>query len=214
MLGPAAALANRVFERQAWAQERLAGHAGRVFVVAVGPLSTALRLEASGRLATTTLAGLVPDLTLTLSPIGVSSFLANPSRWPEFIVESGDPALAATLKDLAQTLPWFAEQTFAQALGPIVGQRVADAGRRLLAFPEVAAQRLGASVASFACDETALVVGASQFADFAQRAAELAASVDALTSRIDALAARIDGNAGAAETRDKSHANVVSLPGS
>ena len=53
LLDPAAALANRVFEQQAWAQERLAGHAGRVFVVAVGPFSTALRIDASGRVAGT-----------------------------------------------------------------------------------------------------------------------------------------------------------------
>lgn len=209
MLGPAAALANRIFEGQAWAQERLAGHADRVFVVAVGPLSTALRVEASGRLAATSLAGLAPDLALTLSPVGIPSFLANPSRWPEFVTASGDAALAATLRDLAQTLPWFAEQTFARVLGPIVGQRVADAGRKLLAFPEYAAERLGASVASFAGDEAALVAGASQFSDFAQRTAELAASVDALASRVDALSARIDGNAGATGTPP---ANVVPLP--
>ncbi len=48
MPDPAAALANRVVEREAWAQERLAGHAGRVFVVAVGPVRTALRIDDRG----------------------------------------------------------------------------------------------------------------------------------------------------------------------
>jgi ubiquinone biosynthesis accessory factor UbiJ len=204
VLDPAAALANRIFERQAWAQERLAVHAGRVFVIAVGPVSTALRIEGSGRLAATSLAGLVPDLKLTLSPIGIPSFLANPSRWTEFVTETGDPALAATLQDLAQTLPWFAEQTFAGALGPIVGQRVADAGRRLLAFPEYAAERLSESLASFARDEAELVAGAGHLHDFAENTAALAARVEALAARIDALAARLDG---AGASRD----NVVPL---
>jgi len=204
MLDPAAALANRIVERQAWAQERLAAHAGRVVVVAVGPVRTALRIEASGRMAATALAGLVPDLELTVSPIVVPSFLADPSRWGELVTESGDASLAATLKDLAQTLPWFAEETFAGALGPIVGQRVADAGRRLLAFPEYAAGRLAESLASFARDEAALVAGAGHLRDFTESATALAARVDALASRIDALAARLDA-AGA------SRKNVVPL---
>ena len=204
MLDPAAALANRLVERQAWAQERLAAHAGRVVVVAVGPVRTALRIEASGQLAATSLAGLVPDLELTVSPIGVPSFLADPSRWGEFVTETGDPSLAATLKDLAQTLPWFAEETFAGALGPIVGQRVADAGRRLLAFPEYAVGRLAESLASFARDGGELVAAAGQLRDFADSAAALAVRVDALASRIDALATRLDA-AGA------SRKNVVPL---
>jgi len=204
MLDPAAALANRIVERQAWAQERLAAHAGQVVVVAVGPVRTALRIEASGRMAATALAGLVPDLELTVSPIAVPSFLADPSRWGELVTESGDASLAATLKDLAQTLPWFAEETFAGALGPIVGQRVADAGRRLLAFPEYAAGRLAESLASFARDEAALVAGAGHLRDFTESATALAARVDALASRIDALAARLDA-AGA------SRKNVVPL---
>ena len=134
-----------------------------------------------------------PRSALTLSPLGVPSFLANPARWSEFVGAAGDPALAATLKDLAQTLPWFAEQTFAGALGPILGQRAADAGRRLLAFPEYAAGRLAESFASYARDEAELLAGAGQFADFTADTAALAARVDALAARIEALAARIAG---------------------
>jgi ubiquinone biosynthesis protein UbiJ len=209
LLDPAAALANRVFERQAWAQERLAGHAGRVFVVAVGPFSTALRIDASGHVAGTPLGGVAPDLTLTLSPMGIPSFLANPSRWPEFVTESGDSGLAATLRDLALTLPWFAEHTFAEAFGPIIGKRFADTGRRLLAFPEYAAGRLGESLGNFARDEAALVAGAGHLRDFTESTATLAARVDALALRIDALAARIDSARISAGTPT---ASIVSLP--
>ena len=51
MVDPAAALANRVFEREAWAQQRLAEHAGRVFVVRVGPAAAALALTTAGVVA-------------------------------------------------------------------------------------------------------------------------------------------------------------------
>ena len=45
---PAAALANRVLEREAWARERLAAHAGQGFVLAVGPVATGFRIDSTG----------------------------------------------------------------------------------------------------------------------------------------------------------------------
>src|SRR5512134_190126 len=147
------ALANRVLGREAWARTQLAAHAGRVFVVAIGPVATAMRVDSAGMVESTALSGHAPDLHLTLSPLSAPAFLADPTRWDELVAAEGDPALTATLKELSRTLPWFVEQAFARALGPIVGQRVADAGRRLLAFPEYAATRVGVSVASYARDE-------------------------------------------------------------
>ena len=190
-MDPAAALANRVLDGQDWARQHLAVHAGRRFVVAVGPLATAMQIDASGHVGTAEHAA-GADLTLTLSPLALPAFLAHPSRWSEFVAASGDPGLAATLQDVAQTLPWFAEQVLADALGPIVGQRVADAGRRLLGFPEHAAQRIGDSVASYARDEAGLIAHATALRRFAEETAALDARVDALAPRIDALVARID----------------------
>lgn len=194
MLDPAAApaaLANRVLERETWARTELAAHAGRVFVVTVGPLASAMRISADGMVETAPPAGCAPDLRLTLSPFAVPAFLADPARWDEFVSADGDPALAATLKELGRTLPWFVEQAFARVLGPIVGQRVADAGRHLLAFPEYAASHVGQSVASYARDEAGLLAAGAEARAFARDAAALAERVDALSARVDALAARV-----------------------
>ena len=81
------------------------------------------------------------------------AFLAEPTRWDALVTADGDPALAATLKGLAETLPWFVERAFAEALGPIAGQFLADTGRRMLAFPGYAGERVGDSVASYVRDE-------------------------------------------------------------
>jgi ubiquinone biosynthesis protein UbiJ len=190
-MDPAAALANRVLDRQSWAQQRLAQHAGRCFLVAVGPLATLLAIEPSGRLAAQPLAGSTPDLTLTLSPLALPAFLAQPARWDALVTASGDAALAATLRELAQTLPWFVEETFATVLGPIVGQRAADAGRALLAFPEHAAERVGESLGSYARDEAGLAARGSALQDFARDTAALGERVDALEARIAAIATRL-----------------------
>ena len=188
------AVANRVLEREAWARERLAAFAGRVFVIRVGPVATAFHVETSGLVATMPLAGRTPDLTLRLSAFALPSFLADPLRWDHLVTADGDPALAATLKELAQTLPWFVEQAFAKALGPIVGQRVADAGRHLLAFPEYAASRVGASVAGYARDEARLLASGDDGRSFAADVAAVVARVDALAERLAALEARAPGS--------------------
>ena len=189
------ALANRVLERETWAQASLSAHAGSVFVIAVGPIATAMRIDASGKVESAPPTDGSPDLKLTLSPLALPSFLADPGRWDEFVVADGNPSLAATLKGLAETLPWFVEKAFAGALGDIVGLRVADAGRRLLTLPEYAAARVGESVASYARDEAGLVTGHADAQSFGEAASALAARVEALAARLDALAARLEGRA-------------------
>ena len=185
------AVANRVLEREAWAQARLAAHGESVFAVIVGPVATTMRIDVSGKIETAPLSGHTPDLTLTLSPLNVPSFLAEPARWDEFIVADGDPVLAATLKGLAETLPWFVERALADALGPIIGQRMADTGRRLLAFPGYATERIGESVVSFARDEAKFAVDATEARSFAAEVTATATGVDALALRLEALAARL-----------------------
>ena len=186
-----AALANRVLERETWARGSLAAHAGCVFTLAVGPFGTSLRIDASGTLEPVAAVDGATDLTLTLSPLDVPAFLADPTRWDDFVTTDGDAALAATFKGLAETLPWFVERAFASVLGPMVGQYVADTGRRLLAFPGYAGERVGASVASYLRDEASFAVSATEAQARRDEIAATAARVDALAARIEALAARI-----------------------
>lgn len=185
------AIANRMLEREAWARQRLAAHAGREFVIASGPAAGAFAIDESGRVTSALAAGRTPDLTLRLSPLDLPAFLADPTRWDRYVKADGDAALAATLKDLAPTMPWLIEQAFASVLGAIAGQRVADLGRRLLAFPEYAAERVGDSVAGYARERSGLLATGDEGSAFAQQVAELASRVDALAARVDALAGRL-----------------------
>ncbi|MEO8675120.1 MAG: hypothetical protein ABI569_06040 [Casimicrobiaceae bacterium] len=197
------AIANRILEREAWARQRLAAHAGRVFVIAVGPAATAFAIDETGKVASTLAGGGVADLTLRLSPLDMPAFLADPARWDRYVSADGDPALAATLKDLAPTMPWLVEQAFAKLLGPIAGQRVADIGRRLLAFPEYAAERVGGSVVSFAHEQSGLLATGDEGSAFMMHVSALAIRVDALAARIDALDARVSATVVPANFRRK-----------
>ncbi|TMG86130.1 MAG: hypothetical protein E6H78_04840 [Betaproteobacteria bacterium] len=175
---------NRMLEPESWARQKLSAHAGRTLRLVVGPIGRTSAIDAEGRLSASEVP---PDLTLTISPLRVPALLARPERWTELVVAEGDAPLAATLAELALTLPWFVEQTLARSLGPIAGQQVADSGRRLLALLEYVAQRFGDSLGRYLADETQLVVGAGEARAFAAEVATTSARVDALAARLDAL---------------------------
>ena len=185
-----AQIANRIFEQESWAQDKLAAFAGRVFTLSVGPLSTRFRITEDGKLELATPSA-PADLDLVVSPLSVPSFLANPSRWNEFVREEGDAALGGALKDLARTLPWFVEAALAKALGPLAGQRAADTGRRLLAFPEYAAKRITEGVSSYARDESGLLARGAELRPLSEGIREVANRVDALEQRYETLFARV-----------------------
>jgi ubiquinone biosynthesis protein UbiJ len=193
MTGPAFALgeklANRVLRDEDWAREKLRPHAGRTFTLACGPLGAGYAVRDDGTLGARAAGGAPADAEFFLSPLDLPAFLSDPSRWDALVTAKGDADLAATLRELAGTLPWFVERAFARVLGPVVGQRVADAGRHLLAFPEYAGSRLAENVASYVRDETGLVARGDEARRFAEDNAALAARVDALEARIVQLAA-------------------------
>ena len=188
-MGLTRAAVNRVLGDEPWARDRLAAHAGRAFMVRVGPMTTGFRIGERGSLESAPLAGATPDLVLSLSPLNVPAFLADPGRWNEFVSEEGDVELGGTLKALAQTLPWFVEKSFARALGPVIGQRVADAGRRMLDMPEYASTRIAENVGSYARDEVQVLAHPADLRTLIDETALLASRIEALEARIAQLAA-------------------------
>src|SRR6202162_2318632 len=185
-IAPAIGLANRVLEREDWARERLSAHAGRSVRMICGPMASTLEIAPSGMVSPARdAADMPPSLTLSVSPQRLPTLLAHPERWTQLVDAEGDAALAATIADLARTLPWFVEQAFASALGPLIATGVADAGRALLALPEQAAKSFGASLTSYVRDEAELGVDATRLVDFSAAVAAIAARVDALALRLD-----------------------------
>lgn len=177
-------IANRALERERWVRARLVSHAGRTVWVEIGPARQAFAIDAGGWLQESRAAA---DLKLTILPSQLPSLLAQPERWDELVAAEGDAGLAATLRELALSLPWFVEDIFARAFGRVGGQGLADLGRRVLALPGYAAQRFGASVASYVGEEAHLTVGAAEARSVASEIAALAAQVDALAHRIAVL---------------------------
>lgn len=190
---------NRLIAHEPWVRQRLAAHAGSAFMVRVGPATSGFRIDDHGLLESAPLAGATPDLVLALSPLNVPAFLADPGRWNEFVSEEGDVQLGGTLKELAQTLPWFVEKVCAQSFGPIAGQRIADAGRRMLGIPEYAAARIAANVGSYGRDEVQVLAHPADMRTLMDETAALASRIDALDARVAVLADRLAAGVGTQE---------------
>ncbi len=190
-MDPAATFANSMLERESWARQRLAVHAGRTFVVVSGPVVTSLRIDDTGLLAAHALADGAPDLRLVIQPWSIPGLLADPARWDAVVTAEGDPALAATLRELAQTAPFWVEQFLSRWLGPMIGQRLAGVGRQALALPDYAAERLAESAASYMREQTGLLATGEEARVFFEQATALAQRVDELDRRLQALAARL-----------------------
>lgn len=181
----AAGLANRALAREEWARTKLGAHAGRSFALTAGPFSATFAIGDDGALAAAS-AGTTPALTVTTSPLSLPALAADPTRWGELVKNDGDPALAATLEELAQTFPWVVERALASVFGPIAGQALADAGRTLLGVPAALSKHAASSVGQFAA-ETEAVARRSDFDAFSCGTAEAEARVDALAERIAAF---------------------------
>jgi ubiquinone biosynthesis protein UbiJ len=184
-----ARVVNRALAGEDALRGKLAAHAGATFRVAGGPAHADFTIDAEGALHEAA-ADAVPSLTLTIRARDVPGLLADPSRFATRVHADGDAALAATLGDLAATVPWFVERLCSEIFGHVLGQRIADTGRRLLGFPESAATGLARHVQRYATEEAALGISRDAAAGFDSEARALAARVDALAARIDALAAR------------------------
>ena len=83
-MDPGAFLINRTLERERWARDKLALHAGRTVSFKLGPASVTWKIDESGSFHETKES---PDLTLTLSPLRLPSLLAQPARWHELVEE-------------------------------------------------------------------------------------------------------------------------------
>lgn len=181
----AAGLANRALARDDWARTKLAAFAGRSFALNAGPFSATFLIDEHGKLEAAP-AGAAPSLTATTSPLSLPALAADPTRWGELVRHDGDPALAATLEELARTFPWVVERALASVFGPIAGQALADAGRTLLGVPATLSRHAASSLGQFAA-ETEAVARRADFDALSCGTAEAEARIDALAHRIAAI---------------------------
>lgn len=162
--------ANHVLEGAPWARERLARFAGRTMEFRA-PLLPTVRAAVTpqGRLEP---GGAAADVTVTLPVLTVT----------------GEPELAAMVRELARTLRWDLEEDLSRLVGDVVAHRVAHAGRELGRWPREAAERFGEALGAYAGDEARLLVREAELQAFAGALERFAQALDELEQRVARLA--------------------------
>jgi ubiquinone biosynthesis protein UbiJ len=184
----AAALFNRLLQRDQWARGQLAAHAGKVARIRCGVLRADFRIAEDGRL--TSVAAVRPDTTLTVPPASMLDAPEFPDRAAMSIVVDGDPEAGGALVNVARVTPWLCESELARLAGPVAAQRFSSLVKAAVRVPRYAADRLGGNLRSYLREELDLAPRRSEFDRCVADLEAAVAQVDDLAARLERLSAR------------------------
>lgn len=185
---------NALLQREDWARERLARHAGKTVRFALGGFTLGLTIDSEG-LAAEADAAVVPDVTLTVAPEKLPlPRLGAGGEAPDFAEAthiSGDAALAQVVADLSKQLRWDPEDSLARLVGDIPALRIAGGLRAAAGGARQAGQRLAENVSEYLAEENGMLLGRPALDQWRLDLAELNARADALARSAAALQTRL-----------------------
>lgn len=186
---------NALLQREDWARQRLAAHAGKTLrLSAGGPWRLQATLTFDGLLGVSD-AAVVPDVVLSLPQ---SRWFERPDLWrrpgmaqvASMVHIEGDAGLAQVVSDLARDLRWDVEDDLSRVVGDVAALRLVGALRALGEGAREAAGKVRDNVAEYLGEESALAVRRADFDTWQARVDVLRSRLDALDRRVAAQAAR------------------------
>lgn len=198
----AARALNALLERESWARDRLARHAGKTARFALGGFALSLTIDSEGRVQEADSA-VVPNVTLSAAESSsLARLLPGDGRadFADLTHISGDAALAQVVADLARDLRWDAEDELARVVGDIPAARLLGGARALAGGAREAGGRLARNVSEYLAEESAVLVGRPQWEQWRLDLARFGADSDALArsaAALEARLARLDARRGA-----------------
>lgn len=189
MLNPGAVIVpvlNHLLDREDWARERLLSYVGQTARIEGGLLRLAMTVDERGffRPATTDDA---PSVTIAFAADAPFRLLTDPGSVFATARLSGAANFAETLAFVFRNLRWDYEADLADAIGDIPAHRLAQLLTGGIAWHRTAARRLGANLAEYATEESALVTPARDTRCFAIEVDQLRDDVARLEKRIARL---------------------------
>lgn len=186
-MSPFAAAFNHVLAQNAWAQEKLAPFAGKLFQLRLPPAVLNFSLDASGRTRQAT--GGTPDATLIATPSGFLRYLAVEPRDPTLIAIEGDAEFGATLREILSQLTWEAEEDLSRLFGDVLAHRIAGFSKNWFTWREQSLKRFALGASEYFTEEQPLLAKPRQVAQFSQEVAAVEVAVNNLDKRIQKLLA-------------------------
>lgn len=186
--GVLARLFNRVLRDYPLAQERLAGHGGKIISMTLGPASGRVRITAAGEVepvgeGAADEAAVSFEIPLALIPRLAA---ADSSAYHE-VKFTGDSELASLLSELVRNLKWDAEEDLSKLVGDIAAHRIVDTARRGHAWRKDVTQRLTENVAEYLTEEKRAFISADDLETLARENETLRDDVARLEARINKL---------------------------
>ncbi len=192
----AARAVNVLLDREPWARERLARHAGKTVRFALGGFDLSLTVGEGGRLMQAAQAA-APDVTFTLVPerLEPARLLRGPAADDQALTDmthiAGDASLAQVVADLARQLRPDPEDELARLIGDVPAVRLMGGLRTLGAGVRGALQRLSGNVAEYLSEETPMLAGKPMLAAWRDDLAQTSARLDATAARLAGVEARL-----------------------
>ncbi|MDP1681182.1 MAG: hypothetical protein Q8L39_05345 [Burkholderiales bacterium] len=184
-MSPFAAAFNHVLTQNAWAQEKLALFAGKLFQLRLPPAVLNFSLDATGSVRQAT--GGTPDATLVATPTGFLRYLAVDPRDPNLIAIEGDVEFGAALREILSQLTWEAEEDLSRLFGDVLAHRIAGFAKNWFTWREQSFKNLALGASEYFTEEQPLLAKPNQLAQFKREVEALTSEVAQLEERIEKL---------------------------
>jgi len=180
---------NHLLRANQWARAALQPHAGKSACFRCLPFQACLTVLDGGEVAPA-VAGVVPAVTLTLTPGLLLRVAArDDTAWRDVAID-GDTALAGAIHHLWRHLRWDAEADLARIVGDVAAHRIAGSGRTLQQWARSSGDNLARSFAEYWTEEQPLIAARADVAGFAAAVDLLRDDVARLEKRIAQLSTR------------------------
>lgn len=181
-----AAFFNHLLRGNPWALERLRPHAGKTVLLRAIPFEWRFALAENGEVLPESTAS-EPDLRIAATaPLWLRMFAMHE---PDLSLAeiSGDASLTDDLTYLVRYLAWDWEEDLSQVFGDVAAHRMADGGRKLLAWPGAALFGLAGALAEYWVEERPLLARSEDVRHYLREINLLATEVETLEARIERL---------------------------
>ena len=185
---PFAAAFNHLLAQNAWAQEKLAPFAGKVFQLRLAPATLTFTLGANGTVTSTNAA--LPDTVLSTTPAALLRYVSSTPRDLDLIVVAGDMPFGTVLREIISQLNWEAEEDLSRVVGDVLAHRLMGFAQSWMTWRKQSAANFAHAAAEYVTEEQPLLAKPRHIAQFAQDVATLHDAVAQLAQRVEKLSAR------------------------
>ena len=185
-------LLNALLNREPWAKDKVAAHAGKTVRINIARFSFLYTLHYDGSLSVAD-AAIVPNVSLSLPEDKFSELpdairkRDNPQLLSSLLHLEGDAGLAQLVSDLARDLRWDVEHDLRRMVGPILAKRliksfgfVRDNGQELV-------RRGAENVSEYLSEEARMILSRPAFESFQEQVKQKNQRLDDLQNRVRAL---------------------------